>query len=386
MRYIDDVDIHNKKVILRCDFNVPMENGVIENDVRLKKAIKTINYLLLQGCSIILMSHLGRIKTLEDMKKNSLKPVSKRLSELLNKEIIFLKNPVGDDVLENAGSLKSGELLLLENTRFCDCPQNCESNNDLQLAKYWASLGDIFVIDAFASMHRVHASMAGISSYLPTYYGLLVKEEITNLDYLINDVKHPFTVFMGASKIDDKLKYMKVILDRCDLLLLGGGVANSFLYVLGKDIGESIRTHDANTLEQLQEMLKVYKEKIILPTDFMIINNQICDIGMKTIDRYQDYYKKSNTIFMNGTPGQFERNEDASGTKALFESLRSLNAIKVAGGGATLNAISKFNYENAFTYLSSGGGASLEYISSGKLAAMDYIENISENLVRKRIM
>lgn len=385
MKFIDEVNLQNKKVILRCDFNVPMENGRIENEARLIKSLKTINYLLSQGCSLILMSHLGRIKILDDMLNNSLKPIAKRLSELLNKEITFVENPTSSDVLQKANHLKTGELIFLENTRFCDYPNSLESKNDLELAKYWSSLGDVFVIDAFASMHRIHASTAGISNYLPTYYGLLVKEEVTNLNPLITEIEHPFTVFMGASKIDDKIKYMKGLLGKCDHLLLGGGIANTFLYLLGENIGSSICSYDRNTLEELKKLLTIYREKIILPTDYMVTDNKIRDIGIETICRYQDYYKKSKTIFMNGTPGQFENDRYANGTISLLESLRRIEAVKVAGGGATLSAISKFNCEDAFSYLSSGGGASLEYISSGSLAAIDYIESCNKNKVLKKI-
>lgn len=385
MKFIDEVSLQNKRVILRCDFNVPIEDEVIQDDARIMKSLKTIHYLLDQGCSLILMSHLGRIKQEEDISHNSLKVVSKKLSELLNQEIPFFEDSTSHDVLEKASNLNRGEIIFLENTRFCDYPERLESKNDLQLASFWASLGDVFVVDAFASMHRIHASTAGISNYLPTYYGFLVKEEITNLTPLITDIKHPFTAFMGASKIDDKIIYMKGLLKNCDHLLLGGGVANTFLSLLGRNIGDSIHTSSKKTLEELKELLNIYQSKIVLPEDFMIEDHQIRDIGMETISKYQDYYQKSKTIFMNGTPGQFEKEKYSNGTKMLFNSLRNVDAVKVAGGGATLNAVSKFNCEDAFTYLSSGGGASLEYISSKRLAAIDYIENHNQDKVLRKI-
>lgn len=385
MKFIDEVSLQNKRVILRCDFNVPIEDEVIQDDARIMKSLKTIHYLLDQGCSLILMSHLGRIKQEEDISHNSLKVVSKKLSELLNQEIPFFEDSTSHDVLEKASNLNRGEIIFLENTRFCDYPERLESNNDLQLASFWASLGDVFVVDAFASMHRIHASTAGISNYLPTYYGFLVKEEITNLTPLITDIKHPFTAFMGASKIDDKIIYMKGLLKNCDHLLLGGGVANTFLSLLGRNIGDSIHTSSKKTLEELKELLNIYQSKIVLPEDFMIEDHQIRDIGMETISKYQDYYQKSKTIFMNGTPGQFEKEKYSNGTKMLFNSLRNVDAVKVAGGGATLNAVSKFNCEDAFTYLSSGGGASLEYISSKRLVAIDYIENHNQDKVLRKI-
>lgn len=383
MKCIDEVDLQNKRVILRCDFNVPIEDRVIQDDSRIVKSLKTIHYLLDQGCSLILMSHLGRIKQEDDISHNSLKIVSDKLSEMLGKEITFFEDSTSHDVLEKANHLNPGEIIFLENTRFCDYPEKLESKNDLELASFWASLGDVFVVDAFASMHRIHASTAGISNYLPTYYGFLVKEEVTNLTPLITDIKHPFTVFMGASKMDDKIIYMKGLLKNCDHLLLGGGVANTFLYLLGEDIGDSIHTSSKDILEELRELLTIYKEKIVLPTDFLVTDHQIRDIGTNTILKFQDYYRNSKTIFMNGTPGQFEKDAYSNGTKSLLKSLREVDAFKVAGGGATLNAVSKFGYQDAFTYLSSGGGASLEYVSSGRLAAVDYIEN--HNKILKKI-
>jgi len=385
MKFIDEVDLQNKRIILRCDFNVPIENGIIQDDARIVKSLKTINYLLSQGCSLILLSHMGRIKSQDDFSNNSLKIVAHRLSELLDKPIIFFDNPNHNAVFEKSKNLNSGEIMLLENTRFFDYPENLESNNDLQLASFYASLGDIFVADAFASMHRIHASTAGISRYLPTYYGLLIQEEIRNLNPLITNIEHPFTAFMGASKIDDKIIYMRGLLKSCDHLLLGGGVANTFLSLLKHDIGNSIHSSSKKTLEELKEILNLYQSKIVLPEDFIIEDNQIRDIGMKTILRYRDYYQNSKTIFMNGTPGQFEKDEYANGTKSLLNSLRNVEAVKVVGGGASLSAVSKFNCEDVFTYLSSGGGASLAYVSSKKLAAMDYIERHNQNKMLRKI-
>ncbi len=383
MKYIDEVNLNKKRVLLRCDFNVPIENGIIEDDTRIRRALDTISILLNEGCSIILMSHMGRIKTKEDKKVNSLKMVSERLAEYLKKEIVFFDYPVSDEITKKAQNLKSGEIIFLENTRFCDEGEKLESNNDLDLASYWASLGDVFVLDAFASMHRIHASTAGISTFLPTYYGLTVKEELTDLEPLIHDIKRPFTVFMGASKIEDKIIYIKQLLQKCDYLLLGGGVANSFLYSLGEDIGNSIHTTSKTSLEELRKLFHEYREKIVLPTDFLREGNEIHDIGEKTIENFREYYKQSKTIFMNGTPGQFENPAYAKGTKQLMQSLKEIDAIKIAGGGATLNAITKFGFEEYYTYLSSGGGASLEYISSNHLKAMDYIEQNSKRLIKK---
>ena len=375
MKYIDEVNIDNKRVILRCDFNVPIKDGVISDDSRIIKSLRTINYLLDHNCSLILMSHLGRIKTREDTLRNSLKPVGVRLSELLKKKVRFLNDPVGMDVLKTCKELKPREIVLLENTRFCDLSGNLESKNDLNLAKYWSVLGDVFVVDAFGSLHRAHASVAGIAKYLPTYLGLLVKDELVNLDPLVNNIKRPFTVFMGGAKIDDKLGYIKGLLPKCDNLLLGGGIANSFLFALGFDIQESICTNDSLILQELKDLYKEYKNKIVLPSDFVIDNRMILDLGVRTINNYVEIFEDSNTIFINGTPGKFEEKRYETGTKNLFTDVKRSKGLKIAGGGDTLSAINKFKLDKNFDYLSSGGGASLEYVSSGHLEAIDFIES-----------
>ena len=375
MKYIDEVDISSKKVILRCDFNVPIENGKIVDDTRIEKSLKTINYLLDKNCSVILLSHLGRVKTRDDKLKNTLKPVGERLSKLLNKEVKFIPEAVGMNVLKTCKDLKPKEVVLLENTRYCDLPEKLESKNDLNLAKYWSCLGDVFVVDAFGSLHRAHASVAGISKYLPTYFGFLVKEEMENLDPVVNNIKRPFTVFMGGAKVDDKLQYIEGLLPKCDYLLLGGGIANSFLFALGYDIKNSLCTSDEITLEELRNLYKQYKEKIILPIDFVFDNDMILDLNVKTINKYIKYFELSNTIFVNGTVGKFEESKFAKGTRSLFTFINRSNAIKIAGGGDTLNAINEFKLADNFNFLSSGGGASLEYISSGKLEAVEFIES-----------
>lgn len=374
MKFIDEVEIKDKKIILRCDFNVPIENGNIKDNTKIKKSIKTINYLLENNNAIILLSHLGRVKTREDKINNTLLPVAKELSKFLNKEVTFINEPVGMKVLNAVKNLNYGEIILLENTRFCDYPEKLESHNDLNLAKYWSVLADIFVVDAFATLHRNHSSVAGISKYLPTYYGLLVKEEIINLNPLVENIQRPFTVFMGGAKVDDKLIYIKNLLKKCDYLLIGGGIANSFLFACGFDVMDSLCTTDEITISEIKELIKEYKEKIILPIDFVIEDNKILDLNTKSVNKYISYFQKSKTIFINGTCGVFENKRYANGTIKLFQSLKDIDAYKVAGGGDTLNAIHMYSLTNYFSFLSSGGGASLEYISSDHLKAIDYIE------------
>lgn len=376
MKFIDEVEIKDKKIILRCDFNVPIENGNIKDNTKIKKSIKTINYLLENNNAIILLSHLGRVKTREDKINNTLLPVAKELSKFLNKEVTFINEPVGMKVLNAVKNLNYGEIILLENTRFCDYPEKLESHNDLNLAKYWSVLADIFVVDAFATLHRNHSSVAGISKYLPTYYGLLVKEEIINLNPLVENIQRPFTVFMGGAKVDDKLIYIKNLLKKCDYLLIGGGIANSFLFACGFDVMDSLCTTDEITISEIKELIKEYKEKIILPIDFVIEDNKILDLNTKSVNKYISYFQKSKTIFINGTCGVFENKRYANGTIKLFQSLKDIDAYKVAGGGDTLNAIHMYSLTNYFSFLSSGGGASLEYISSDHLKAIDYIEKV----------
>ena len=376
MKFIDEVEIKDKKIILRCDFNVPIENGNIKDNTKIKKSIKTINYLLENNNAIILLSHLGRVKTREDKINNTLLPVAKELSKFLNKEVTFINEPVGMKVLNAVKNLNYGEIILLENTRFCDYPEKLESHNDLNLAKYWSVLADIFVVDAFATLHRNHSSVAGISKYLPTYYGLLVKEEIINLNPLVENIQRPFTVFMGGAKVDDKLIYIKNLLKKCDYLLIGGGIANSFLFACGFDVMDSLCTTDEITISEIKELIKEYKDKIILPIDFVIEDNKILDLNTKSVNKYISYFQKSKTIFINGTCGVFENKRYANGTIKLFQSLKDIDAYKVAGGGDTLNAIHMYSLTNYFSFLSSGGGASLEYISSDHLKAIDYIEKV----------
>lgn len=383
IHYVDEANIKNKRVILRCDFNVPISDGKIIDNSRIIRSLGTINLLLKGNNSLILMSHLGRVTTQEDKAKNSLRVVAKELSRLLNREVKFLEEPASMNTLKTCKSLKNGQIALIENTRYCDVPERLESNNDLNLAKYWASLADVFVVDAFGSLHRNHASVAGISNYLPTYIGLLVKEEINNLNPVVFNIKRPFTVFMGGGKVDDKLKYIKSLLKKCDKLLVGGGIANSFLYACGYDIGESLCTSDEITLDEIRDLIREYKDKIIMPIDFVIEDTKILDLGERTINKYTKYFEESKSIFINGTCGKFEEPGYAVGTKNLFASLKNIDAIKIAGGGDTLNAINEFGLSDNFTFLSSGGGASLEYISYNNLAALDYINKNSDKYRQK---
>ena len=289
MKTIEEMDLKNKCVVLRSDFNVPVENGVIKDNSKISKELPTIKYLLDNNCKVVILSHFGRIKKEEDKKKNSLKVVAMELANLLKKEVKFIDNCYGERVRKMVLSCNLGDVILLENTRFMDVFEKRESGNDLELAKYFASLGDIYINDAFGSMHRAHASTAGIAKYLPHAIGFLVMDELEHLNILIHNTPHPFTVFMGGAKVDDKLPIIKSLIGRCDYLLVGGGIANSFLKAKGADIGNSIATSDEEILNELKKLMEENKGKIVLPVDFTIDDGIIYDVGSKSIDVYKKY-------------------------------------------------------------------------------------------------
>lgn len=374
MKTIKDIDLKNKKVVIRVDYNVPMENGIIKDSSKIKKSLRSINYLLENNCRVVILSHFGRIKSEEDKAKNSLKVVAKELANLLGKNVKFLDNCYGDKVKNIVDNCGLGEVILLENTRFMDIYEKKESGNDLALAEYWASLGEVYINDAFGSMHRAHASTAGIAKFLPHAIGFLVMDELEHLNILIHNTPHPFTVFMGGAKVDDKLPIIKSLIERCDYLLVGGGIANSFLKAKGADIGNSIATSDEGILNELKKLMDEYKGKIVLPVDFTIDDGIIYDVGNKSIEVYKKYIDKSEIIFVNGTCGKFEDERFMEGTSNLFKILKDSGKKVIVGGGDTASACIKFGFKDSFDFISSGGGATLEYIADGTLKALEWME------------
>ena len=374
MKTIKDIDLKNKKVVIRVDYNVPMENGIIKDSSKIKKSLRSINYLLENNCRVVILSHFGRIKSEEDKAKNSLKIVAKELANLLGKNVKFLDNCFGDKVKSIVDNCGLGEVILLENTRFMDIYDKKESGNDLALAEYWASLGEVYINDAFGSMHRAHASTAGIAKFLPHAIGFLVMDELEHLNILIHNTPHPFTVFMGGAKVDDKLPIIKSLIERCDYLLVGGGIANSFLKAKGADIGNSIATSDEGILNELKKLMDEYKGKIVLPVDFTIDDGIIYDVGNKSIEAYKKYIDKSEIIFVNGTCGKFEDERFMEGTSNLFKILKDSGKKVIVGGGDTASACIKFGFKDSFDFISSGGGATLEYIADGTLKALEWME------------
>ena len=385
MKTIRDFNLNNKKVLIRVDFNVPMKNQVITDDNRIRESLKTIKYAIDHSAKVILLSHLGRIKTIEDKEKNSLLPVSEKLSELLGKKVIFVPETRGSRLEEAIAKMKNGDVLLMENTRYEDLNGNLESSNDQELGKYWASLGDLFINDAFGTSHRSHASNVGIASNLPSGIGFLIEKELNNMLPVINHPERPFTVILGGSKVSDKIGVINHLLDKCDHLLIGGGMAYTFLKAQKINIGKSLCEDDY--LEYAKEVLKK-TNKIVLPIDHVVsksIDDETCfikeviedddialDIGPKTIKLFQDYLEKSKTIIWNGPVGMFEKEMYQEGTKALCNCFQKDQTV-IVGGGDTASAVIGFHQEKNVTHISTGGGASLELLEGKELPGIKVI-------------
>jgi len=388
---IENMDLKDKRVVVRCDYNVPIQNGIILDDTKIIESLETIRYLIKNNCKIIILSHLGKIRTEQDKLINSLEPVAKRLKELVGREVYFNKEVMDAALPEQIQMMLPRDILLLENTRFLDVPNKLESNNNIQLAAFFASLGDVFVMDAFASAHREHASTVGITKFLPSCIGFSVERELTALDRFLGVPEHPFTVIMGGAKVEDKLKLIETLLPKCDHLLLAGGLANSFLKTLKFNIGSSLATESEITMEKLKQIMLNYREKLMLPLDAVVgstydesyarykkineigDNDVILDIGTKTLEKYKTAIYGSKTIFLNGTMGLYEDIRFSNGTKELFNILKDHNGIVVVGGGDSVGAVKRLGYATEFTYLSCGGGATLEYLTKGSLVGIESI-------------
>lgn len=386
---IRDFDLKGKKVIIRVDFNVPIKDNKILDDNRIVMSLKTIKYAVDKGAKVILMSHLGRIKEESDKEKNSLKIVSKRLSELLNKDVIFINNTRGKELEDAINSLNSGDVLLMENTRFEDLNGKLESGNDEALGKYWASLGDIFINDAFGTSHRGHASNVGIASNLENGIGFLIEEELNKLSLVIDNPKRPFGVILGGAKVSDKIGVIENLVKICDYILIGGGMAYTFLKALGYNIGASLL--DEESIDFCKNILGSYKDKIILPIDSIVSkefdkdialknneefdNDDIgLDIGDRTIEKFENILDKCSTIFWNGPLGYSEIDKYAKGTKEILKYLSNKDKTVIIGGGDTASAAINFGYKEAFTHISTGGGATLELLEGKKLPGVEIID------------
>ena len=388
---IRDYDLFGKKVIIRCDFNVPMKDGKIIDDNRLVMSLETINYAINNGAKLILMSHLGRIKAEEDKEKNSLRLVSERLSERLGKNVLFVPTTKGIE-LENAiNSLNNGDVLLMENTRFEDVPGKRESGNDPELGKYWASLGEIFINDAFGTAHRAHASNVGIATNLPSGLGFLVEKEVNALSILNEDI-HPYVVILGGSKVADKIGVIENLVTKADKIMIGGGMAYTFLKAKGYNIGTSIL--DEESIDFCKKIMNEYPEKIVLPLDNVVtkeFSNDVenrnvlvsefldddmgMDIGSNTIDNFCANLDNAKIVFWNGPLGVYEFSKYTNGTERVLEKLVSIDAKTILGGGDIVAAASKLGYKDKVTHASTGGGVTLEFMEGKELPGVVSIMN-----------
>ncbi|MEA5152929.1 MAG: phosphoglycerate kinase [Oscillospiraceae bacterium] len=378
-----DVDVKGKKVLLRCDFNVPQnkETGEITSSKRIIAAVPTIKYLLSNGAAVIACSHLGKPKG-EWKTKLSLAPVAKKLSELLGQEVIFASDIIGDDAKAKAAALKPGEIMLLENLRF----DIREEKNDPEFAKALAGMADIFVSDAFGTVHRAHASTAGVAAYLPAYSGLLVDKELSIMGKALDDPKRPFVAVLGGAKVSDKINVINNLLEKADVIIIGGGMAYTFKKAQGFEIGKSLL--EADRIDYAKEMLAKAEArgvKFLLPVDNLcaaefsadaepvLVEGDIpenlmgMDIGPKTAKLFADAVKGAGTIVWNGPLGVFEFDRFAGGTKAMAQALAESGAVTIVGGGDSASAVEKLGFADRITHISTGGGASLEFLEGREL-------------------
>lgn len=390
MKTIKDLDINDKKVIIRCDFNVPIKDGKITDDTRIKAALETINYCIEHNSKIILLSHLGRIKEESDLKKNDLSPVAKRLSELLERDILFSEKTRGQELEAVVDSLEAGDILLIQNTRYEDLDGKKESKNDEELGKYWASLGDVFINDAFGTIHRAHASNVGIASNLESAVGFLVEKEIKVLSTL-NNPDRPFVVILGGAKVEDKIGVIENLVTKADKILIGGGMAFTFLKAQGMEIGKSLL--DENNIDFCKNILSTYPEKIILPVDFAVTNEYTndeeyrqkasdnisidemgLDIGDKTLENFENILRDSKIVMWNGPLGVYEFEKYKKNTDKLLEYICNHNIKTILGGGDIVAAATQSGYKDKVYHASTGGGATLEYLEGKKLPGLEAIK------------
>ncbi len=379
-----DADVRGKKVLLRCDFNVPQnkETGAITSDKRIVAALPTIKYLLENGAAVIACSHLGKPKG-EWKQKLTLAPIAERLSELLGQKVIFANDIIGDDAKAKAAALKPGEIMLLENLRF----DIREEKNGADFAKALADMAEVYVSDAFGTVHRAHASTAGVAAYLPAYAGLLVEKELSVMGKALDDPKRPFVAVLGGAKVSDKIGVINNLLEKADTVIIGGGMAYTFIKAMGYEIGNSLL--EADKLDYALEMIEKAKRNgvsLLLPVDTAVGNefkadcdSEIVDIkampagwmgmdiGPKTIELFSDAIKNAGTVVWNGPMGVFEFDAFAKGTKAMAQALADSGAITIVGGGDSAAAVEKLGFADKMTHISTGGGASLEFLEGLEL-------------------
>ena len=386
---VEDIDVAGKKVLVRCDFNVKMENGVITSDKRIVASLPTIQYLIDKGAKLILCSHLGRPKG-EVVPEFSMAPVAARLSELLGREVKLAKDVVGESANALAADLKEGEVLLLENVRF----EPGETKNDPELSKKFAALADIFVNDAFGSAHRAHSSTTGVADYLPSAVGFLIQKEIQFIGGALEDPKRPLVAILGGAKVSDKIGVINNLIDKCDTVIIGGGMAYTFFKAMGHSIGTSLV--DKDNIENALAMMQKARERgvnFLLPVDNVIANRYAedaecmriysdsipdgwmgLDIGPKTAELYAKSIKGAGTVIWNGPMGVSEWENFAQGTVAVAKGVAESGAISIIGGGDSAAAIKKLGFEKQMSHISTGGGASLEFLEGKELPGIACID------------
>jgi len=376
---VKDVDLKGKRVLMRVDFNVPMQDGKVTDDKRIRAAIPTIQYVLEQGASLILMSHLGRPKGVSDP-TFSLRAASEVLSNLIDRPVKMAPDCIGAEVEAMAKDLQSGEVLMLENTRF----HAEEQKNDPELARQMAALADVYVNDAFGSAHRAHASTEGIAKFLPAVSGFLMEKELEYLGRAVANPEHPYIAILGGAKISDKILVVETLLSKCDKLIIGGGMANTFLAAQGLNMQDSLV--EESTLETAKAIMEKSTDKLVLPVDAIVAdkfdndaNSQLVDVnaipagwrmldvGPKTIEMYKNALNDAKLVVWNGPVGVFEMPKFAEGTFAIAKLLAESSATTVIGGGDSASAVKKAGVASQMTHVSTGGGASLEFLEGKEL-------------------
>ncbi len=394
-KIVTDLNVTGKKVIVRVDFNVPHKGDVITDDNRIQAALPTINYLVENGAKVILLSHLGKVdhkdpeKCEADKKKNDMAPVAKRLAELVpNHKVVFVNATRGEELEKAVADLADGDILLMQNTRY----EKGESKNDPELGAYWASLGDLYVSDAFGSVHRAHASTVGIPTHLPSAVGFLIEKELKYLGQALDDPKRPFVAVLGGAKVSDKIAVIENLLKIADKVIVGGGMAYTFYKAKGWNVGTSLLEEDK--VDVAKDFMAKGGDKLVLPVDTVVANdfdeptdvktvesNEIpdgymgLDIGPKTVELFAKELAGAKTVFWNGPMGVFEKEQFAKGTIGICKAIAELDGcMSVIGGGDSASAAKNLGYASNFTHISTGGGASLEYMEGKELPGIAIIE------------
>lgn len=388
IKTIDELDAHGLRALVRVDFNVPVKDGVVTDDTRIRAALPTIEKLVAQGARVVLMSHLGRPAGEGFEEAFSLRPAAQKLSELLGKPVVFATDTVGDDARAKAASLRDGDVLVLENLRF----DKREKKNDPAFCEELAALGDVYVNDAFGTAHRAHASTAGVAALLPAYAGYLMQREVGTLSGMLEEPRRPFTAILGGSKVSDKIKVIDALMDKCDTLIIGGGMCFTFLLAQGKAVGTSLKEEE--WVERAAAMIAKAEEcgvKLLLPVDVVCADRFAedaetltvsvddipgdmmgLDIGPETAKLYADAVAEAQTVFWNGPMGVFEMAAFEAGTKAVADAVAAnADADTIIGGGDSVAAVNKFDLADRMTFISTGGGASMELVQGEALPGVE---------------